>query len=131
MQYSKIWSNQYLYAFPRFTMINKVLRKIAQGQVKRMFNCTFHMAVSSMVLNPSENFNRETTSFATPPTSSIKPSGSDTSINNKQTLRLAVWTVSGDKVKGARSIIKLHTRPGQSGLAGVVKEKLIHFDDAL
>ena len=32
----QIWSNQYLYAFPPFSMINKVLRKIAQDQVKRI-----------------------------------------------------------------------------------------------
>ena len=32
----EIWFNQYLYAFPPFSMINKVLRKIAQDQVKRM-----------------------------------------------------------------------------------------------
>ena len=46
------------------------------------------MTVSSMVPNPSENVNRETTSFATPPTSSIKAPGSDTSINNKQNIKI-------------------------------------------
>ena len=45
------------------------------------------MAVSSMVPNPSENCNIETTSFATPSTSSIKPPGSDTSVNNKQNIK--------------------------------------------
>ena len=32
----QIWSSQYLYAFPPFSGINKVLRKIAQDEEKRM-----------------------------------------------------------------------------------------------
>ena len=32
----QIWSNQYLYAFPPFLMIYKVLRKITQDQMKIM-----------------------------------------------------------------------------------------------
>ena len=32
----QIWSNQYLYALPHFSMIKKVLRKTAQDQVKQM-----------------------------------------------------------------------------------------------
>ena len=48
-------------------MINKILRKIAQDQVKRM------LAVSSMVPNPSGSVNKEDTHFTTPPTSSIGP----------------------------------------------------------
>ena len=31
-----MWSNEYLYAFPPFSVINKVVRKIAQEQVKIM-----------------------------------------------------------------------------------------------
>ena len=87
-----------------------------------------------MVRNPSENVNRETTSFTTPPTSSIKPPGSDSSINNKKTsLRLAVWTVSSKgrlqfqrptpslfQVQGDKFHYQITIRPGQSVLAGVV-----------
>ena len=61
----------------------------------------------------------------------------------KKTLRLAVWTVSGkgcsqqEFQRGLTSVFqvqedKVHyqitIRPGQRGLTGVVKEKLIHFD---
>ena len=60
------------------------LKKDSPGPNENNVDCSSHMAVSGMVPNPSENVNRETTSFATPPTSSIKPPGSDTSINNKQ-----------------------------------------------
>ena len=94
-------------------MISEVLRKNV--------DCSSHMAVSSMAANLFENVNRETTS-----------------------LRLAVWTVSGKgylqqefqrglpslfiKVQGDKVHYQITIRPGQSGLAGVVKEKLIHFD---
>ena len=93
-------------------MINEVLRKNV--------DCSSHMGVSSMVPNLFENINREATS-----------------------LRLAVWTVSGkgylqqEFQRGLPSLFKVQAdkvhyqitiRPGQSGLAGVVKEKLIHFD---
>ena len=44
--------------------------------------CGSHMAVSSVVPNPSENFNREFYSFITPPASFMKPPQSDTSIND-------------------------------------------------
>ena len=47
------------------------------------------MAISSRVPNPSENVNSETTSFTKPPTSSIKPPGSDTSIDNKQNIKIS------------------------------------------
>ena len=42
-----------------------------------------------MVPNPSENVITETTSFATPSTSSIQPAGSDTSINSTQKIRIS------------------------------------------
>ena len=82
-----------------------------------------------MVRNPFENVNRETTSFTTPPTSSIKPPGSDSSIS----LRLAVWTVSSKgrlqfqrptpslfQAQGDKFHYQITIRPGQSVLAGVV-----------
>ena len=101
------------------------------------------MPVSSMVPNPSENVDRETTSFATPPTSSIKIPGPDISINKNETLSCAVWTVSGKgclqqefqrelvrlfQVEGDKRHYQTTFCPGQSRLAGVMKEKFIHFD---
>ena len=62
--------------------------KDSPGPSKKNVDCSYRMKVSSMVPNPFENVNRETTSFTTPPTSSIKPPGSDTSINNKQNIKI-------------------------------------------
>lgn len=53
--------HQYLYAFPIFSMINMVLIKIAQEQVKGK------LAVSGMVPNPSGIVNRKFTFFTKPP----------------------------------------------------------------
>ena len=77
------------HAFPPFSMINKVLRKIAQDQVKRVLIVAPTWQSQVLVPNPSENVNRKTTSFTTPPTSSIKPPCSDTSINNKQNIKIS------------------------------------------
>ena len=124
-------------------MINKVLRKIAQDQVKRMlivaptwqsqvrYPILLRMSVEKPLLlshHPHLLLNHQ---------AQIHPS-----ITNK-TLRLAVWTVLGKDClqqefqRGLPSLFpvkedKVHyqitIRPGQRGLAGAVKEKLIHFD---
>ena len=65
--------------FPTFFIDKQGLKKDSPGP-------RWQVAVSCMVRNPFENVNRETTSFTTPPTSSIKPPGSDSSINNKKNL---------------------------------------------
>ena len=49
----QIWSNQYLYAFPSFPVINKVLKR-SPVPSKKNVDCSSHMAVSSMVSNPSD-----------------------------------------------------------------------------
>ena len=127
--------------FPTFFNDKKGLKKYNPGASEKNVDSSSHMAVSSMVPKPSENINRETTSFATPPTSSIKPPGSDTSANNKQ--NIVVWTVSGKgylqqdfqrelpslfQVQGDTVHCQITICPGQSELAGAVKEKFIHFD---
>ena len=75
--------------FPTFFNDKQGLKKDRPGSNEKNVDCNSHMAVSGMVPNPSENVNRETTSFATPPTSSIKLPGSDTSINNKQNIKIS------------------------------------------
>ena len=75
--------------FPTFFNDKQCLKKDSSGPSEKNVDYSSHMAVSSMVPNPSENVNRETTSFATPPTSSIKPTGLDTSINNKQNIKIS------------------------------------------
>ena len=75
--------------FPTFFNDKQVLKKDSPGPSEKNVDCSSHMAVSSMVPNPSENVNRETTSFATPSTSSIEPPGSETSFNNKQNIKIS------------------------------------------
>ena len=75
--------------FPTFFSDKQGCKKDCPGASKNNFDCSSHMAVSSMVPNPSENVNKETTYFSTPPTSSLDPPGSDTSINNKQNIRIS------------------------------------------
>ena len=74
--------------FPTFSNDKQGLKKDSPGPSAKNIDCRSHIAVSRMVPNPSENVNRETTSFTTPPTSSIKPPGLDTSINNKQNIKI-------------------------------------------
>ena len=57
-------------------------KKNSAGPSKKSVDCSSQIAVPSMIPNPSENVNRETTSFTTPPTSSIEPLGSNTPIKN-------------------------------------------------
>ena len=139
----KIWSNQYLYAFPPFSMINKVLRKIAQDQMTRMlivaptwqsqvwYPTLLRMLKEKPLLLPHH------THLTLNQQDQIHP------LITKKTLRLAVWTVSGKgclqqefqrglpnlfQVQGDKVNYQITIRPGQSRLVGVVKEKLTHFD---
>ena len=75
--------------FLNFLNDNEGLKKDIPRPSKKNVDCSSQMAVSGTVPNFSENVNTETFSFATPPTSSIKPPGSDTSINNKQIINIS------------------------------------------
>ena len=74
---------------PTFFNDKQGLKKDRTGPNKVNVDCSFHMAVSSIVSNPSENVNRQTTSFTTTPTSYIKQPGSDKSIDNKQNIEIS------------------------------------------
>ena len=139
----QIWSDQYLYAFPPFSMINKVLRKIVQYQVKRIlivaptwqsqvwYPILLRMSIEKPIFFPHL------------PHLLLNHQAQINPLITSKTLRLTVWTVSGkgclqqEFQRGLPSLLqvqgyKIHYQiticPGQSGLAGVVKEKLIHFD---
>ena len=100
------------------------------------------MAVSSMVLNASENVNREPLLLSHHPHLPLNNQAKIHPLITNKTLKLAVWTVSGkgylqqEFQRVLPSLFqeqgdKVHyqiTIPGQSWPAGVVKEKLIHFD---
>lgn len=55
----------------------------------RDVDCGSQTAVSNIVPKSSENVNKETISFTTPPTSSVEPPGLDTSINNEQIIKIS------------------------------------------
>ena len=69
--------------FPTFFNDIQGLKKDNPGPNENNVDCSSHMVVLSMVPNPSENVDREITSFATLSTSSIKRPGSDTSVNKR------------------------------------------------
>ena len=127
-------------------MINKVLKKIAQDQVKRMlivaptwqyqvwYPTLLRMSTEKPLLLPHHPQQS---------TSSVKPPGSDKSVNDKQNIKIsgldgfkqrllttgilerASKLISSTRRQGSNQITIF---PSQSGLTGVVKEKLIHFD---
>ena len=56
----QVWPNQYLYVFPLFAFINKLLNNTESEQVQRIVTHT-HLAVTGVVLNSFENVNRKAT----------------------------------------------------------------------
>ena len=83
----QIWSNQYLYAFTPLSSDKQDHKKDGPGPSGKNVDCSSHMAASGMVPNPSENFSKETNSFATPATSIF----SDRFINNKQNIKISCF----------------------------------------
>ena len=129
--------------FPNFFSDKQGLKKDSPGPSEKNVDCSSHMAVSGITPNPSENVNREATSFATPSTSSINQQDQIHPLITSKTLRLAVWMVSGKgclqqefqrglpssfQIQGDKVYYQITVCPGLSGLAGVTKENLIHFD---
>ena len=137
------WGSKYLYAFPPFSMINKVLNKVKQVMLGNMVlveptwqSRTWYPILLSMSIEKPK----------------LLPQYQHLLMNPQKQLHLllinktvisAVWTVSGksylqeafqrqltnlfqvcdDQVQN-----QITTRLGHSGLAGVMKKKLIHFD---
>ena len=75
--------------FSTFFNNKQGFKKHSTEPSEKNVDCSSHIAISSNVTNLSENVNRETTYFTTPPTSCIKPPGSDTSTNNKQNIEIS------------------------------------------
>ena len=134
----QIWSHQLLYAFPPFALIPRVLRK-GSGEHDDSDNTS--MANSSLVPRTSEVVSRKTITN-TKSQDSFNKSSVHPLVRN-QTLRLAAWKGSGksclrkefrkqlpflSQVQGGMAQSLITIRPGGSGLTGVLKRKLIHFD---
>ena len=117
--------------FPNIFNNKQVFKKDSVGPSKKDVDCGCHMAVSFMVPNPFENVNRETTSFTTPPTSSIEPPGIK-NIDKEQSIRISCMYGFRQRLLEtgiSERASKLSSSSGRhGGLTGVVKEKLVYFD---
>ena len=136
------WSNQFLYAFPPFSLITRVLRKIRQEkahvilispawQTQSWYALLLEMSVKDPILLPQHK------NLLMDPQNQIHP------LVKEKTLRLVAWHLSGnpflpkDYQRGLQTLSEiaedkahclLTNRPGESGLAGVVNKRLILFD---
>ena len=136
------WGRTFLYALPPFCLISRVLQKIIKDQTEKviLITPTWHtqpwypqllrMLSGKPVLLPKQN-------------NLLKnPLGNSHPLMIKGSLRLAAWKISGkDYVcqeyqkqlphlsQNAGEMVQrgIMSRPGVSGLAGVIKNKLIQF----
>ena len=138
-----LWGNKYFYAFPSFSMINKVLNKVKQDKVEKKllvaptwqsqtwYPILLSMSIEKPILLPQYQH------LLINPQKQLHP------LLINKTLTLAVSIVSGKtylQEAFQRQLTNLFpvcdnqvqdqitTRPGHSALAGVIKEKSIHFD---
>ena len=138
----QIWSHKLLYAFTPSALIPRVLRKVEEDQVNMMILITptwqtqvwfpelLRLSIAKPLLIPNHKF------LLTNPQAEVNP------LVQNQTLRLAAWKVSGksclrkefrkqlpflSQVQGGMAQSLITIRPGGSGLAGVLKRKLIHY----
>ena len=135
------WSQDYLYAFPPFCLISRILQKVGQERTPSMLLITptwhtqpwypslLQMSIETPVILPRINILLK------------DPLGKHPLITNK-TLRLAAWKSSGKDylcqgfweqlpvlllTQGEVHLQEIMNRPGETGLAGVVGDKLIQF----
>jgi len=135
--------NQILYAFPPFSMINRVLKKVVQDQVLTLI--LIAPTWQSQVWYPQLiRLSRRNPILLPPEMDLLKgvPKRNHPLLENK-TLTLAAWIVSGRvcshrEYQSGLQILSLHQedrvrmqitrRPGISDLAGLIENRLIRFD---
>ena len=139
----QIFSNKNLYAFSLFSLIHRVLRKVESEKVHSLIliaptwlsqTCQpelIHLSMKSFLLLPQH------------PNLLRNSQGETHSLLQNQTMRLAAWIITGkiwlrnqfqkglqtlsfDKEKSV--LTQIIVFPGISGLAGVIKRKLIHLN---
>ena len=98
------------------------------------------MAISNLVCDTVKYVNRETNTFTTVPTSAHEPTKTVAPTSDKQNLKISGVDISREKLfTGGLSETasqlqvcddhyQITIRPGHRGWAGVMKEKLSHFD---
>ena len=136
------WNNSLGYAFPPFCMITRVLNKVLLDQVEQMiivtptwqtqpwYSLLLQLCIHQPVLLPNwQNI-------------LLSPKKEKHPLIKNKTLRLAAWLISGRNCKRQEFLRQqprlsqipedqahylVTNRPGVSGLAGVVADRLIHF----
>ena len=136
------WSHKLLYAFPPFCMIPKVLNKTLKEQVPKLILITpawttqvwypkiLNMSIKSPILLPWRKDLLK------------NPKGETHTLAQNRTLQLAVCAISGLDCRRRefqrqlptlspgqedQILIQIMSRSGESGPAGVLEGKLIHF----
>ena len=137
------WSvHRCLYAFPPFSLILRILRKVDQEKVEKLILVTpdwqtqvwyprvMEMSIANPILLPKLD------------KLLINPSGQIHPLVANKSLRLVAWTISGKsslrqafqsqlstfcQVQEEKVLRQITIRPGESGLAGVLNTRLIQF----
>ena len=133
---------EYGFAFPPFSSINRALRKILEEKIDHLIivtptwqNQSWYDQLLKMSVQPP---------FLHPQVRNLlkNPQSKKHPLVETRSLRLAVWKVSGkvckwkkfqamlpnlSHIQGEKAQQLITNRPGVSGLAGVMKDKLIHF----
>ena len=139
---SQTWSQALPYAFPPFSLIMKVLRKVEEEKVERLMliTPTWHTQVWYPVLLQMSIMNPVL--LPCHPNLLLSPTGGKHKLVLNKSPRLLVWMVSGnvslrkgyqDQLQFSsprqeeRVLTQITRRPGGSGLAGVLGSRLIPF----
>ena len=136
------WDREYGFAFPPFSLISRALRKILEEKIDHLIIVAptwqtqpWYDQLLKMPVQPP---------FLLPQVRNLlkNPQSKKHPLLETGSLRLAVWKVSGkvckwkkfqamlpnlSHIQGEKAQQLITNRPGVSGLAGVMKDKLIHF----
>ena len=142
--FSITWNKEFNYACPPFCLIiTQVFNKIEKDKTKKIILITpcwqtklWYPQILSMLI-------RKPVILPLSEKLLTNPSGQTHPLVTSQTLTLVAWMVSGDiylrkeflsrepilsSIQGKRVLYQVASRPGRSGLAGVIEGRLIHFD---
>ena len=117
---------------PTFLNDQQSFKQSKTEQGKQNATCGTHLAISNLVSDSVKYFSRETSTFTTVPVSAHESTKTVACNSDKQNLNISsvdnLWEklLTGGLSERASQLITIC--PGHSGLAGVMKEKLIHFD---
>ena len=137
------WNQEILYVFPPFSLIQRVLCKIAKKKVSTVILIT--PAWQTQPWNPNILAMKFSQPFLLPMSPGVlkNPKGEDHPLVINKSLALVAWKVTGkpwlsQAFQNGLPILsltqrdKVHqlitTRPGKNGVVGVIGKKLIHFD---